>query len=76
MRRWEGMRRDTAATAEGAYLAVNTRFYFEGEIKRRRCRQIELVKSASLGLAAFGPPKGGQYVALVTFQGSLEVISV
>jgi hypothetical protein len=76
MRSWEGIRRDTAATGEGAQMAVNTRFYLEGELQRRLARQLVLINSSGLGIAPYGPPRGEQYVALATTAGWIQVIKV
>lgn len=74
MKQWEGIKRDTDATAPGAFLAVNTRHYYEGEMRRRLARKAVAVANVRNGLASYGAPNGGQYYAFVNATGVLEVV--
>ena len=74
MRQWEGIKRDTDATAPGADFAVNTRHYFEGEMRRRLALQAITTANVRNGIVSYGAPNGGQYYAFVDPTGDLQVV--
>lgn len=74
MRTWEGIKRDTDATAPGAFLAVNTRNYYEGEMRRRLALEAVATANTRNGLASYGAPNGGQYYVFVDPTGDLEMV--
>lgn len=74
MRKWEGIKRDTDATAPGADMAVNTRHYYDGEMRRRLALQSVAVANVRNGIASYGAPNGGQYYAFVDATGDLEMV--
>jgi hypothetical protein len=71
-----GIRRDTDDTAtDGALLAVNLRYWVEGEY-RRRLGMERLTSIGANSAYSFWNPVNGQFALLVTSTGVLEAVAI
>jgi hypothetical protein len=75
MRKWQGITRDQSADSDGAMMAINVRFYTEGECGRRLSLQRQVSQSGPYGMATYGAGNGGQYLVLVDASGNVQMVS-
>lgn len=73
---WAGIRRDSDDTsADGARVAMNTRFYYDGELRRRMGMKVAVAfngVSMSFKTAA----DNTQYMVFVTPSGVMESVII
>lgn len=74
MRNWQGIRQDTAVTADdGASFVTNPSYYTDGEIARRPGMSSFAEQSGDV-ILPFWCPTGGYQVAFATDTGSIVVL--
>lgn len=75
MRTWKGITRDEAADSDGALMAINVRFYIDGECGRRLPLQRTATQAGPYGMATYGASNGGQYAVLVDSSGNVQMVT-
>lgn len=75
MRKWLGITRDQGADSDGAMMAINVRFYTEGECGRRLPLQRTLTQSGQYGMVTYGANDGKHYAVLVDASGNVQMVS-
>lgn len=74
MRTWEGVRSDTADTANGALLAINPTFYLEGEM-RRRAGMAGFTNASGTSMSDYYSGMTGRWAIFVTTTGTVEAVA-
>lgn len=55
---WQGIRRDTGITGDGAYSATGTDMRIEGELHRRNGMELSVEQSGTAFIAMWSPIAG------------------
>lgn len=74
LHQWQGIARDmTANDVGGCTLAINTRFWIDGELQRRNPMQRTITQNTSNGMTGFFAPNGKLYIVSADSSGNIIV---
>ena len=73
---WSGVERDTEPTAPGLQTSQNTRYYTDGELRRRRALAPRCTTESGSAVAPFFMPGVGFFLLIAKSTGTVEAVSV